>query len=47
MASDASLVWAAYAAGIASLSGITSQNLGPNQVFAIAPSNSFSIPITP
>jgi len=47
MSGDASLVWAAYAAGIASLSGIASQNLGPDQVFAIAPSNSFSIPIVP
>jgi len=47
MSSDASLVWAAYAAGIATLSGITSQNLGPDQVFSIGAPNSFSIPIVP
>jgi hypothetical protein len=43
--SDSSLVWAAYATGIAVLSGIAS--VGSNQRFAIAPQNTFSIPVVP
>ncbi|KAN0095013.1 hypothetical protein V8E51_015724 [Hyaloscypha variabilis] len=45
--SGSSLIWATYAAGIATLGGISSSTLGKNQRFSIALQNDFAIPVVP
>lgn len=45
--SGSSLIWATYAAGIATLGGISSSTLGANQRFSIALQNDFAIPVVP
>jgi hypothetical protein len=43
---DGSLVWAAYATGIAAMTGISSLSLSSTQRFAIALQNDFALPST-
>jgi len=44
---DSSLVWAAYATAIATLTGLSSTSLGAGQRFSINPQSSYSIPVVP